>query len=96
MRKNKHPIFWEIITLGTLILGISFLGVPMLDSALKPSAPHGVLIRLNIVESGGFDPNVITVKKGEPVKIILLGMDVSHSLVIPDLGINSGPVHPGI
>ena len=95
MRQGKHPIFWEIIALGTLILGLSFLGVPMLDAVLKPSPPHGIVIRLNIVESSGFDPSVITVKRGEPVKIILHGMDVSHSLVVPDLGIDSGPVEPG-
>lgn len=35
-----------------------------------------------------FEPNQITVKKGEAVAIILTTSDVTHGLKIPDLGIN--------
>jgi cytochrome c oxidase subunit 2 len=36
-----------------------------------------------------FDPNEITVKKGAPVKVIIHSEDVSHGLVIEDLGIRT-------
>jgi cytochrome c oxidase subunit II len=35
-----------------------------------------------------FEPNQITVKKGEAVAIILTTSDVTHGLKIPELGIN--------
>ncbi len=34
-----------------------------------------------------FTPSEITVKKGETVKIVLISDDVTHALVIPDLGV---------
>lgn len=36
-----------------------------------------------------FEPNEITVKKGEPVKFIIQSQDVSHGLAIDDLGIRT-------
>jgi len=35
-----------------------------------------------------FTPSEITVKKGEPVKLKLFSDDVTHSLLIKDLGVN--------
>ena len=44
-----------------------------------------------------FDPAEITVKKGETVQLHLISDDVTHSLLIPDLGINetASKGHPG-
>ena len=39
-----------------------------------------------------FSPSTITVKKGEKVKITVTSKDVTHSLLIPELNVNSGPV----
>ena len=36
-----------------------------------------------------FEPNEITVKKGAPVQVIIQSEDVSHGLVIEDLGIRT-------
>jgi cytochrome c oxidase subunit 2 len=36
-----------------------------------------------------FEPSEITVKKGEPVKVIIQSEDVSHGLLIEDLGIRA-------
>ena len=36
-----------------------------------------------------FEPSEITVKKGEPVKVVIQSQDVSHGLVIEDLGIRA-------
>ncbi|MFQ6135321.1 MAG: cupredoxin domain-containing protein [Nitrososphaerales archaeon] len=92
---NKHPIFWEILTLGTLIIALSFILLPMLDAVLLPREPREIVVRLSIHESGGFDPDEIRVKKGEPVKLIFIGMDVSHGFAIELLGIDAGVIHPG-
>jgi cytochrome c oxidase subunit II len=44
-----------------------------------------------------FDPAEITVKKGETVQLHLISDDVTHSLLIPDLGFNetASKGHPG-
>lgn len=42
----------------------------------------------------GYDPNIITVKKGQTVKLNLQTIDVAHGLAIPDYGINL-KVEPG-
>jgi cytochrome c oxidase subunit 2 len=36
-----------------------------------------------------FNPSEISVKKGEPVKVMIQSQDVSHGLVIEDLGIRT-------
>jgi cytochrome c oxidase subunit II len=36
-----------------------------------------------------FEPSEITVKKGSPVKVVIQSEDVSHGLVIEDLGIRA-------
>lgn len=41
-----------------------------------------------------FSPNDITLKKGEKVTLALTSEDVSHSLLIPELGVNS-PIKKG-
>lgn len=93
--KNNHSIFWEILALGLLILAVSFIAVPMLDSTLMSKEPNEIIIRLSVVEAGGYDPDVIIVKKGEPVKLILIGMDVVHGFAIESLGVDAGVIHPG-
>lgn len=42
-----------------------------------------------------FTPSAITVKKGEKVKITVTSKDVTHSLLIPEFNVNSGPVAKG-
>jgi cytochrome c oxidase subunit 2 len=50
-----------------------------------PSANH-----IDITASRfSFSPNEITVKKGDPVTITVHSSDVTHGLVIPDLGIRT-------
>ena len=92
---NKHPIIWEIVALGSLIIALAFIFLPMLDATLMQTEPQEIVVRMSIYESGGFDPDEIRVKKGEPVRLILISMDVTHVFVIEALGINTGEIHPG-
>lgn len=93
--RSKHPIFWETVTLVTLIAALAFISLPMLDAVLMPKEPREIVVRLNIHEAGGFDPDVIRVKKGETVRLVLIGMDVTHGFAIESLDIDAGEIHPG-
>ena len=42
-----------------------------------------------------YSPNQITLKKGEPVVLVLRSTDVTHGLTIPDLGIETTEIKKG-
>ena len=42
-----------------------------------------------------YSPNEITLKKGEPVVLVLRSTDVTHGLTVPDLGINTTEIKKG-
>lgn len=41
-----------------------------------------------------FEPNIITVKKGDTVKLAITSVDVAHGLSLPDFGVNEN-LEPG-
>ncbi len=48
------------------------------------------------VENGGWNPRRVAVSEGEAsVNVVLRSMDTAHSLVIPELGVDSGILKPG-
>lgn len=59
-------------------------------TALTPLAaeqtPHTISIT---AQRFSFSPNEITVKKGEEVRLVIQSTDVSHGLVIEDLGVKT-------
>ena len=42
-----------------------------------------------------YSPNEITLKKGEPVVLVLQSTDVTHGLTIPDLGVDTTEIKKG-
>jgi cytochrome c oxidase subunit 2 len=54
-------------------------------SAPAQSAPRRIEVTAKRFD---FDPAEITVKKGEPVVIVLKSVDVAHGLSFEDLGVN--------
>ena len=69
-------------TAGLLALTATVLGG---QPKTAPSANH-----IEITASRfSFAPNEITVKKGDPVTITVHSADVTHGLVIPELGIRT-------
>lgn len=46
-------------------------------------------------EAGGWDPEYITVNKGDTVQLRITGHDVVHGFAIGGLGIDVGPIIPG-
>src|ERR1700730_2583045 len=70
------------VSAGVLALTATLLGG---QPKTTPSAQ-----RIEIVASRfSFEPNEITVKRGDPVTITVRSSDVTHGLVIPDLGIRT-------
>jgi cytochrome c oxidase subunit 2 len=54
--------------------------------ATAEQTPHTISIT---AQRFSFSPNEITVKKGEEVTLIIQSKDVSHGLVIEDLGVKT-------
>ncbi|MFB0536414.1 MAG: c-type cytochrome [Anaerolineae bacterium] len=46
-------------------------------------------------EAGGWDPEYITVNKGDTIRLRIIGHDVVHGFAIGKLGIDVGPIVPG-
>lgn len=60
---------------------------------------HGEIKVIDLVaqapEAGGWDPEYITVNKGDTVRLRITGHDVVHGFAIGKLGIDVGPIIPG-
>jgi plastocyanin len=90
----------ERIALALLILIL--LGLPIAtvgyQRGLRPAlAPNRTIdVIASVPESGGFQPNAITVNAGETVTLRFSATDVTHGVAIgPGLGIDLGHVDPG-
>ncbi len=46
-------------------------------------------------ENGGWSPKRIVVEEGDVVRLSVQSMDITHSFVVPELGLDSGAVKPG-
>jgi cytochrome c oxidase subunit II len=76
------------ITAGLLALTATVLG--------SQPATTGGLKHIEIVASRfSFSPNEITVKKGDPVTITVRSADVTHGLVIEELGLRTNAIKKG-
>jgi cytochrome c oxidase subunit 2 len=51
------------------------------------SAPEPRRVEI-VAKRFAFEPNVVTLKKGEPVSLVIKSYDVEHGLILPDLGLN--------
>jgi cytochrome c oxidase subunit II len=71
----------------TLLIGIVAMGSLML-SGFAPAADGPRRIEVS-VKKFGYTPSEITLKKGEPVVLVLTTEDVSHGLKFKDLGLDS-------
>jgi cytochrome c oxidase subunit 2 len=92
---RKGSILLESLALLLVLVALASISLPFLDRFFMKNEPNEIVIRLSIEESGGFNPSVIRVKKGQTVKLVLISMDVSHGFAIEPLGIDAGIVKPG-
>ncbi|MFQ6134458.1 MAG: cupredoxin domain-containing protein [Nitrososphaerales archaeon] len=92
---EKHEWFFESIALISFIVTMGFLALPVMGDIINPQEPNEIVVHMYVEDYLGFDPDEIVVKKGETVKLVLISMDVGHSLIIPELGIDTGTILPG-
>lgn len=71
------------LTLLALALTIATFPAPL--ARARDAAPRRIVI---IVKQFSYDPAEITLKKGEPVVLVLKSADVAHGLRFRDLGFN--------
>ncbi len=82
-----------------LIVLIGFpVGVFAYQRVYLPATPSEVEV-IDLVaqapEAGGWEPEYITVDKGDTVRLRIIGQDVVHGFAIGRLGIDTGPIIPG-
>lgn len=68
----------------TLFLGAAALGL----SPVSGSAPAAKTISI-VAQRFAFEPSEITVKKGQEITLVIHSKDVSHGLVIEELGVRT-------
>jgi cytochrome c oxidase subunit 2 len=75
------------LALPTMFVAIAILIAALLNvqSVHSQTAPHRIEVTAKRFD---FTPAEITVKKGEPVVIVLKSDDVAHGLSFRDLGVN--------
>jgi mono/diheme cytochrome c family protein len=89
----------ERIALGLVLLVV--LGLPLAAIAyqrLQAAGPARVVdlaARLPTEEQGGWTPEIITVQKGERVRLRITSEDVVHGFSIPKLDVNVDWIEPG-
>jgi cytochrome c oxidase subunit II len=77
------------IIVRTLLLSLTLASMAGLDRAQTPRTIEMTAQRFS------FEPNEITVKKGQPVILVIKSKDVVHGLVIDDLGVRTTDVKKG-
>src|SRR5665213_2662680 len=77
----KKKLMLPILAVGILIVTMSRTSM-----VWAQAAPRTIDIT---VKRFSYDPGEITLKKGQPVVLVLKSADVSHGLRIRDLGVNA-------
>jgi cytochrome c oxidase subunit 2 len=71
---------------NTLLKVLLLCGIAVSSLAAGDQSPRVIAIT---AQRFSFAPNEISVKKGEPVKLVIQTKDVSHGLVVEDLGVRT-------
>jgi cytochrome c oxidase subunit 2 len=89
----------ELLALcGVLLILVGFpVGVLTYQYVYLPNTRETRVIELvaRAPEAGGWLPEVITVNKGDTVRLRITGQDVVHGFAIGKLGVDVGPIVPG-
>jgi cytochrome c oxidase subunit II len=78
----KPGVFVKSLVVGFLIMG----SLALSGFSPAPDAPQRIEVS---VKKFGYTPAEITVKKGEPVVLVLTTEDVSHGLKFKELNLNT-------
>ena len=66
-------------------MAMVWVGMPAVAQTENPATPVEIKITARKFE---FEPNLITVQKGKPVRLLITATDVEHGFAIEDLGID--------
>lgn len=96
---DKGGVLAEVI--AGLLVAAALIGAPLVmfayERSLEGSAEHRVVrLRAAASEQGGWYPEVIRVKQGEPVLLEVVSTDVVHGLFIRGLGVVVQELYPGV
>ncbi|MBI2908371.1 MAG: hypothetical protein HYX92_12045 [Chloroflexi bacterium] len=88
----------ELVALLLVILAVA--GVPsavaVYDGFERAGRPRGEISLVGHTPlNGNWSQRVIGVTLGETVRLRLTSEDVVHGFLVPDFGINAGPITPG-
>ena len=98
--KNKSTFLagmrGELIAAGLVVLAVvgSVLGVRYADSYYH-SRESGVVLTAQVSEKGGWEPRTIYARVGQPLKLRITSVDVTHGFLLPEFGIEAGLISPG-
>jgi heme/copper-type cytochrome/quinol oxidase subunit 2 len=86
----------ELAAVTLLILALAGIlwGTWHLDSTHR-SNDTTISLVAEVPTKDGWQPNVIRAKVGEPIRLRLTSVDVTHGFLLPEFGIDSGPISPG-
>jgi heme/copper-type cytochrome/quinol oxidase subunit 2 len=86
----------EMIAAGLLVFGLAgmILGMWHLESVYRKE-DRGVLLTAEVPNEGGWKPRIIHARIGQVLRLRLTSKDVTHGFLLPEFGINSGPISPG-
>ncbi len=98
MELSRSRMKGEIFALGVVLAVLVVFPASIFGYQAWRTASAGVKV-INIVartpEQGGFSPDRLSLKVGEPVRLRLSSPDVVHGLTIPGLGVNVDEIYPG-
>lgn len=93
-RSGRERIALGLVLLAVLGLPLAVIGVRRLQAA-GPARVIELTARLPTADQGGWTPEIITVRRGERVKLRISSEDVVHGFSIPKLGIDVDWIEPG-
>ena len=99
---NSYPAFRsrrELVALALVLLVVVGLPLAVVASrrmqAAGPAQVVELTARLPTADQGGWTPEIITVQRGQRVKLRISSEDVVHGFSVPKLGINVDWIEPG-
>ncbi|MFQ6014398.1 MAG: c-type cytochrome [Anaerolineae bacterium] len=93
---NKQESFALLVVLAIVVgLPLTVFGYQHLYLPTRQSSYQLIDLTAQVPEVGGWRPEVVTVRVGEPVRLRVTSRDVIHGFAIGKLGIEAGMIRPG-
>jgi cytochrome c oxidase subunit 2 len=70
---------------ASVVLGLLVFGISLVHGAAPQAEPHRIEVT---AKRYSFNPAELTLKKGEPVVLVLKSVDVAHGLRFRELGVD--------